>query len=188
VCAAQGRGQRSKRVRRANALNADLLVSIHHDSVPQFLKEEWEHEGQKQSYSDRFKGHSIFVSHDNRKRAASYAFGRLLGRALHANGLEYTPHYSQALMGMWRRDLVDAEAGVYRYDALIVLRTARMPAVLLEAGSIVNRDEELLLASTERQILIAGSVVNAVESFCASRSHRKSTARISGLGGQRKSP
>src|SRR5262245_46775442 len=87
----------------------------------------------------------------------------------------------------WRRELVDAEAGVYRYDALIVLRTARMPAVLLEAGSIVNRDEELLLASTDRQMLIAGSVVNAVESFCASRSHRKSTARISGLGGHRKS-
>ena len=178
----------SERVRRANALKADLLVSIHHDSVPQFLKEEWEHEGQRQSYSDRFKGHSIFVSHGNRKRAASYTFGRLLGRALNANGLEYTPHYSQAFMGRWRRDLVDAEAGVYRYDALIVLRTARMPAVLLEAGSIVNRDEELLLASAGHQLLIAGSVANAVESFCASRPLRRSPTHISGLGSHKKSP
>jgi len=168
----------TQRVARANALKADLLVSIHHDSVPQVFKEEWEHEGQKNSYCDKFKGHSIFVSHENRKRAASYAFGSLLGRSLKANGLHYTPHYSESFMGKWRRDLVDAEAGVYRYDALIVLRTTRMPAVLLEAGSIVNRDEELLLASADHRRLIAASVANAVDKFCASRSHRRSTARI----------
>ena len=168
----------TQRVARANALKADLLVSIHHDSVPQVFKEEWEHEGQKNSYCDKFKGHSIFVSHENGKRAASYAFGSLLGKALRANGLHYTPHYSESFMGKWRRDLVDAEAGVYRYDALIVLRTTRMPAVLLEAGSIVNRDEELLLASADHRRLIAASVVNAVDRFCASRSHRRSTARI----------
>jgi N-acetylmuramoyl-L-alanine amidase len=168
----------TERVARANALKADLLVSIHHDSVPQVFKEEWEHEGQKNSYCDKFKGHSIFVSHENRNRAASYTFGSLLGRSLKANGLHYTPHYSESFMGKWRRDLVDAEAGVYRYDALIVLRTTRMPAVLLEAGSIVNRDEELLLASADHRRLIAASVVSAVDKFCASRSHRTSTARI----------
>ena len=37
-------------------------------------------------------------------------------------------------MGSRRRDLVDPEAGVYRYDKLIVLRETTMPAVLLEAG------------------------------------------------------
>ena len=80
----------TERVARANALRADLLISIHHDSVPQFLKEEWEYEGKKHSYCDRFKGYSIFVSHENRKRAASYAFATLLGQALKANGLNYT--------------------------------------------------------------------------------------------------
>src|SRR5262249_59752016 len=98
-------------------------------------------------------------SHENRMREASFAFATLLGRALKAQSLNYTPHYSQAFMGKWRRDLMDAEVGVYRYDALIVLRTTQMPAVLLEAGSIINRDEELLLASTDHQRLIATSVV-----------------------------
>ena len=56
-------------------------------------------------------------------------------------------------MGNRRRELLDAQAGVYRYDQLIVLKDTRMPAVLLEAGSIVNRDEELLLATPERQAL-----------------------------------
>jgi N-acetylmuramoyl-L-alanine amidase. len=48
-------------------------------------------------------------------------------------------------MGSRRRLLVDPEAGVYRYDQLIVLRQTHVPAVLLEAGSIINRNEELLL-------------------------------------------
>jgi len=40
-----------------------------------------------------------------------------------------------------------------------------MPAVLLEAGSIVNRDEELLLATPEYQSLISAAVTDAVEIF-----------------------
>jgi len=47
-----------------------------------------------------------------------------------------------------------------------VLKKTRMPAVLLEAGSIVNRDEELELGSPARQVLIGAAVVDAVESFC----------------------
>ena len=176
----------TQRVARANALSADLLISIHHDSVPEFLKEEWEHEGQKNRYCDKFKGHSIFVSHENRKRAASYAFATLLGQALKANGLNYTHHYSHAFMGKWRREVVDAEVGVYRYDALIVLRTTQMPAVLLEAGSIVNRDEELLLASTNHRLLIATSVVSAVDRFCSLQTDNSSNPRISALGIERK--
>jgi N-acetylmuramoyl-L-alanine amidase len=42
--------------------------------------------------------------------------------------------------------------------------------VLLEAGSIINRDEELKMASPERQDMIAGGVTTAVKQFCESRS------------------
>ncbi len=83
-------------------------------------------------------------------------------------------------MGSRRRQLLDADAGVYRYDQLLILRTARMPSVLLEAGSIVNRDEEVLMGKEEHQLQIAGAVTEAVERFCASRpskTHRASTQR-----------
>jgi hypothetical protein len=66
--------------------------------------------------------------------------------------------------------LVDADAGVYRFDQLIVLRMTRMPAVLLEAGSIINRDEELLMASAAHQSLISDAVTEAITLFCAARS------------------
>jgi len=161
-----------KRIARANTLHANLLLSIHHDSVPDFFKEEWEHEGKKNRFSDRFRGHSIFVSYDNSDRKGSLLFGRLLGKQLKARGLQYTPHYTQAIMGSRRRELVDAETGVYRFDQLHVLRATLMPAVLLEAGSIINRDEELLLGSPEHRSIISAAVVDAVEIFCATRSRR----------------
>jgi N-acetylmuramoyl-L-alanine amidase len=161
-----------KRIARANTLQANLLLSIHHDSVPNFFKEEWEHEGKKNQFSDSFKGHSIFVSYDNSDRKGSLLFGRLLGKQLKARDLQYTPHYTQAIMGSRRRELVDAETGVYRFDQLHVLRATLMPAVLLEAGSIINRDEELLLGSPEHRSIISAAVVDAVEIFCAARSRR----------------
>jgi N-acetylmuramoyl-L-alanine amidase len=72
-------------------------------------------------------------------------------------------------MGRYRHELIDAGSGVYRYDQLIVLKETHMPAVLLEAGSIVNRQEELQLASPERRSIVGKAVAAAVEDFCAAR-------------------
>jgi hypothetical protein len=46
-------------------------------------------------------------------------------------------------------------AGVYSDDNLIVLTHTKVPAVLLEAGIIVNRAEELLLETPEHRSRIA---------------------------------
>ena len=82
---------------------------------------------------------------------------------------------------------MSAQAGVYRYDQLIVLKETRMPAVLLEAGSIVNRTEELLLATPERQALVGAAVVEAVDAFCAARrplSHKPAAAAHTSRSGR----
>src|SRR4029077_14737378 len=71
-----------ERAASANHLNADLFISIHHDSVPDNLKETWQYDGKKLSYSDRFSGYAIFVSNDNADRAGSLAFGHSLGQEL----------------------------------------------------------------------------------------------------------
>lgn len=165
------------RVSHATDIEADLFLSIHHDAVPQPLKETWEYEGRQLEYSDRFRGHSIFVSYDHAQARASLAFARLLGLAMKARGLAYTPHYTEPFMGPRRRQLVDAEAGVYRFDALVVLRRTRMPAVLLEGGMIVHREEELALAAPERQELVSAAVVEAVERYCATEASELSALR-----------
>jgi N-acetylmuramoyl-L-alanine amidase len=160
-----------ERAIKANIMPADLFIAIHHDSVPDALLRNWEYEGQQNRFNDDYPGYALFISYDNADRAGSLMFGHLLGRELQARGLQYTPHYTLPLMGNRRRELVDAEAGVYRYDQLIVLRMTRMPAVLLEAGSIVNRQEELQLAGPERRALESAAVAAAVEEFCAARTN-----------------
>jgi N-acetylmuramoyl-L-alanine amidase len=160
-----------ERATRANAMHADLFIAIHHDSVPDNLKHVWEYAGLKNEFNDDYPGYAIFISNDNADPAGSLMFGSMLGQQLEHRGLHYTPHYTSALMGHRRRILVDAEAGVYRYDQLIVLRQTRMPAVLLEAGSIVNRQEELGLATPERRSLTSAAIATAVANFCAARSH-----------------
>jgi N-acetylmuramoyl-L-alanine amidase len=158
-----------ERAARANSAHADLFISIHHDSVPDHLIETWQYDGKENHFSDRFSGYALFISNDNGDRRGSLAFGHLLGQELQKRGLHYTPHYTLPLMGRYRHELLDAEAGVYRYDQLVVLRNTHMPAVLLEAGSIVNRKEELELGTPERRALVANAVVAAVEDFCAAR-------------------
>jgi len=174
----------AQRVATANKSKANLFLSIHHDSVPDFLLENWEYEGKQYHFSDRFKGHSIFVSYENSNRNASMLFGKLLGQQLKVRGLKYTPHYADAIMKNRRRALLDADVGVYRFDKLYVLRAIQMPAVLLEAGSIINRDEELLLNTEERQSLIAAAVLDAVESYCESQSPRIPTPLADTLRGR----
>jgi N-acetylmuramoyl-L-alanine amidase len=166
-----GRGL-DQRVARANKMGADLYLSIHHDSVPDRFLGVWLFEGRQHIFSDRFKGHSIWVSHLNRNFSASLQFGKMLGQQLKARGLQYAHHYTEKFMGSRQRELLDAETGVYRYDQLIVLKDTHMPAVLLEAGSIINRDEELAMETPERQGLIAASVVDAVDGFCATHRPR----------------
>ena len=164
----------ARRVARANAARADLLLSIHHDSVPDSMLEKWDYNGEPHFFSDRFKGHSLFVSYENSDRKGSLRFARLLGLALKSRGLQYTPHYTEKIMGRRRRELLDPEAGVYRYDQLVVLRYPHMPAVLLEAGSIINRDEELLMGTPEHQAVVAAAAVEALEGFCQERKPAKS--------------
>ena len=165
-----------KRVVDANAAKADLLVSIHHDSVPATLLQHMDEEGGPKRFSDRFRGHSIFVSYENTDTAGSLQFARMLGAQLKARGLHFTPHYTETFMGTRRRQLLDGETGAYRFDKLYVLRAARMPAVLFEAGMIINPAEETELAGEERQTLLAASVTDAVEKFCAWRAALVATA------------
>jgi N-acetylmuramoyl-L-alanine amidase len=159
----------AKRVAAANNLQANLFLSIHHDSVPDKLLENWEFEGKKSYFSDRFSGYSVFVSRNNPDFKTSLAFAELVGKEMKAQDLQYARQYTLPIMGRNQHPLLNKETGVYSYDKLIVLKSTRMPAVLLEAGSIINRDEELKMDSAERRDIISSAVATAVKEFCNPR-------------------
>ena len=158
-----------RRVAAANNLSANLFLSIHHDSVPNKFLEGWEFEGKKSHFSDRFSGYSVFVSTDNPEFKTSLSIAELVAKEMKGQGLKYAEQYSQPIMGKNQHPLLNRETGVYSYDKLIVLKKTRMAAVLLEAGSIINRDEELRMDSPEHRNIISSVVAVAIKEFCDRR-------------------
>jgi N-acetylmuramoyl-L-alanine amidase len=122
---------------RTNATTAaDLFVSIHHDSIqPQFIQ------AQRQG---EFAGFSIFVSNKNPKPQASLRCALYVGASLVNSGEHPSLYHSDKIPGE-NRPILDAERGVHRFDDLIVLKHSSSPALLIEAGVIVNPKEDLRL-------------------------------------------
>jgi N-acetylmuramoyl-L-alanine amidase len=164
----KGYGQLAQRAEIANRVAPDLLLSIHHDSTRERYIRRWEFAGIERNYSDKFSGHSLFVSLKNRFYKQSVDFAKLLGRELAAAGLQYTPQHAEDIPTA-RLPLVDAELGVYRYDNLVVLKDVRVPAVLFEAGLIINRKDELVLSTPERRSLLAKAITSATLAYCNAR-------------------
>lgn len=154
-----------ERTRVAQAGSATLFLSLHHDSVQPHYLGDWQVDGVTRRYSDRFHGYSVFTSALNRQAQASQAFAALLGRALAAEGMTPSLHHAEPIPGEGR-PLIDARLGLYRFDQLAVLRTAAMPAVLLEAAVIVNRAEEQQVQSGAVARQVGKAVANAVRRFC----------------------
>ena len=171
--AVQGRGIDTKLIgydgfmsqlarRSADAADADLLLSVHHDSVQPYLLETWEYDLVERPYSDLHSGFSLFVSRKNRALKASLACASAIGEALRGAGFSPSLYHAEPIPGE-NKPFADKTNGVHYYDNLIVLKTARTPAVLLEAGVILNRAEELNLRSEEVQKRIATAVARGLE-------------------------
>lgn len=155
------------RTKLAKAQRADFFLSIHHDSAREFLLGQWEYRGMKTLQGDQFSGHSIFVSQRNPYWDESLFFARELGKALLKDNLQPTLHHN----GVGRRRLHDAKLGIYRYDPLIVLHSATMPAVLFEGGVILNRDDELLLRTPRHQDRLIRGLLWALDRYVTWKCH-----------------
>jgi len=147
--------------RTAAAREAALFVSVHHDSVQPHYLEEWEHEGVMRQYSDRFAGFSLFVSRRNPDLQLSLACASSIGARLRTAGFAPSLYHAEPIPGE-SKPFADRENGVHYYQNLVVLHSASQPAVLLEAGVIVNRAEELVLRESATQRLIAAAVAEGV--------------------------
>lgn len=152
------------RVNIANNKNANLFISIHHDSVqPKYLKL-WQFGNQSNHYCDLFSGYSIFYSTKNISSKKSLLFANALGYELNKNKFVPTLHHSEKIDGE-SRELVNKSLGIYRVDDLGVIKSSKMPAIILECGVIVNRNEELLLSNPVYQEKISTAVVRSIDGF-----------------------
>jgi N-acetylmuramoyl-L-alanine amidase len=154
----------AKRAEIANEAHANIFIAIHHDSVKDRFLEEWTVDGKTEKFCDQFHGYSVFFSRKNAALAESRAFALELGQALLAAGFTPTLHHIE----QEHRPIVDPIKGVYAFDDLIVLKDAKMPAVLLECGVIVNRVEEEQLNKAEYRNRLAKAIETAIEKLADS--------------------
>jgi N-acetylmuramoyl-L-alanine amidase len=148
---------------KADEQGADLLLAIHHDSVKDKYLKIWQTNGKTHKYCDDFHGYSIFISNKNAKVADSRLFAAKLGQALLQAGFTPTLHH----VDQENRPILDKEKGIYTFDDLVVLKSAKMPAVLLECGVIVNRAEEEKLNRPAYRKRLIGAIGQAIQDFSA---------------------
>jgi len=153
--------------RTAAAAGADLFLSVHHDSVQPYLVETWEYDSVERWFSDLHSGFSLFISRKNHALGRSLACASAIGAFMRGAGFSPSLYHAEAIPGE-NKPFADKANGVHYYDNLIVLKTARSPAVLLEAGVILNREEDLKMQSEETRGRVAGAVAQGV-SRCLGR-------------------
>ena len=157
---ADGRMQQLWRRPRA-ASGADLFISVHHDSTQARFQSTWNFAGADQQYSDRFAGFSLFVSRQNRSWRHALRCASAIGADLVKAGFKPSLYHADPVVGE-SRPFADKTNGVHFFDRLAVLRHAAMPALLFEAGVIVNRDEELQMRDAGVRTRIAASVAHGI--------------------------
>ncbi len=134
------------------AAGADLFVSIHHDSMrEQVLAKK----------RDELAGFSLFISRNNPKADKSLACASAIGAELRAAGFTPSRYHADPVIGE-NRPFADERNGVHFYDNLGVGKTAKMPSVLVEAGVIVNRKEEVRMLDPGVRARIARSIAKGV--------------------------
>jgi N-acetylmuramoyl-L-alanine amidase len=142
--------------RTRDARGADLFVSIHHDSVQEHLLPQ----------AERFAGFSLFISRHNPKLGKSLACASAIGAKLRGAGFTPSRYHADPVLGE-SRPFADEANGVHYYDNLAVARTAAMASVLVEAGVLVNREEEQRMRDPAVRKRIAAAVAGGVRECLA---------------------
>jgi N-acetylmuramoyl-L-alanine amidase len=133
------------------AKGADLFLSIHHDSAREHLH----------TRREQFAGFSLFISRLNPERQKSLACASAIGAELRAAGMTPSRYHADPVIGE-NRPFADELNGVHFYDNLGVAKTAKMPAVLVEAGVIINRQEETRMNDAAVRKGIAEAIARGV--------------------------
>jgi N-acetylmuramoyl-L-alanine amidase len=157
-----------KRARDLSSRRPNLMLSLHHDSVQDKYLKHAELDGQMRTFTEGFRGYSIFISHENAYLDDSEKFAHLLGSEMMANGLKPTFHHHE----QENRPIYDPVTGIFFYDGLVVLHSTTAPAVLLESAVITNPEDEQKANDKAYRNRITNAIVAAVIRYCEASSVR----------------
>jgi N-acetylmuramoyl-L-alanine amidase len=155
----------AKRASLISDSESGVVISLHHDSVQPIYVKRGTIDGKSASFSRHARGYSLFVSGRSDAFEASKKLARSIGKALRSAGFTPSKHHAEPIKGEGR-PFLDSRHGIFRYDNLVVLKAARVPAVLVEAGVILNPEEELLLEDPVLQGRMTWGLAKGVAHYC----------------------
>ncbi|MCK5902857.1 MAG: N-acetylmuramoyl-L-alanine amidase [Cocleimonas sp.] len=151
----------------AHRRGATVFISIHHDSMQTKFLKEWEYKGNKYLHGEKFKGFSLFISQTTAQKKENLNLARAISNQMLRQGFTPTLHHAMPIKGE-NRTLLDKKRGIYEFSELAVLRRSIIPAVLVECGVIVNKDEERLLRNNQYQNKISQSLADGIIQYLKS--------------------
>jgi N-acetylmuramoyl-L-alanine amidase len=140
---------------------ADVFLSIHHDSVYPEQLSQWVYQGKLMDVCDEIAGYAVFFSEKNGHPADSHRLADLIGAEMRRSGL--APDLNHA--GHGNKVLLDRSKGVYSFNNLVVLKSADIPAALVECGVIKNSQEEVKLCDPRQQQRTVEALYRALTAF-----------------------
>lgn len=162
-----------ERVAKARALNADLFVSIHMDSIAM----------------RGLRGATVYTISDNASDTVAKRLAESENKADLLDGLpaDDSPAIADILLNLAQREthafsIVFADRVVaefkrneinliknpHRYAGFQVLRAPDIPSVLVEVGYLSNEDDEKLIKDTRWRVKVAGTLAKAIYDFARS--------------------
>lgn len=141
---------------------AEALISIHHDSIQQSDLDAMKGIPAEDKAWQQYSGFSLWIAETDQYRE-SLKLASLIADQLLAIGLHPSLYHAKDIPGEGRK-LVDEERGIYSRK-LFVTGNSTVPAVLIEAGYLINPTDEAAMAKELFQKRFANALNKAVEQF-----------------------
>ena len=163
------------RIALANEKQAGLFISIHHDSVQEhhLLRSK---DGKIIDVQDDFKrkfgpGYTIYIANDSRYPVSeqnypdSLRFARIFAEKMQSLGRKPSTYHEEK-SDQNNYQAIDLPLGIYNSKSILaVLRNAKMPAVLIEAGVIVDSRDEAVISSLAFIDKFAVALAESIDAF-----------------------
>jgi N-acetylmuramoyl-L-alanine amidase len=146
---------------------ADVFISIHHDNVSEVKKVHATVDGKQLLFNDEIGGYTIYFSSKSAMSGRSRNLAKFVSEYLMEAGIPSASGH-QNYIADGRRSLVDDKLNVWDYRDLAVCRYSIIPAILIEAGFLSNREDVARLRDVGFQDIVAAAIAKGVLAACMS--------------------
>ena len=142
-----------------------VFISIHHDSTElQNLKEITVNDTPTYQTIRPIAGTSFHISRESKKYNKSLILANHIAKVVKDTGRTLNMDHASD-NNIKPLELAVNDLAIYHHDKLAVLKNNELPALLIEVGVIVDKDDERLVSDDGERTRLVGAIVAGVKGF-----------------------